>query len=309
MSGQGGSDYLLGSLGNDVYFFELGDGIDVINDGIDNKGRDILRFGAGIALSDLIFESRGNKDLMITLRDNPSDAVLIENQFNGPSRLEVLRFADGSEDSLVDRRYALIGTAQADKLTGIAIGGSPDDIISGLAGNDTINGGLGNDELDGGDGDDRILGGRGDDVLVGGPGNDALRGGAGNDVLDGGPGDDILDAGLGDDLFFYESGDDRFVDSRGLDRLVIENTRSTDVSYLRVGNDLKIVLRDGGSLLLVKHFSGARIETLDYIDADVKSSSVEFTSQGGDGNDRLRGSPGDDILIGGGGDDRLVVTA
>ena len=305
LSGQGGSDYLLGSLGNDVYFFELGDGIDVINDGIDNKGRDILRFGAGIALSDLIFESRGNKDLMITLRDNPSDAVLIENQFNGPSRLEVLRFADGSEDSLVDRRYALIGTAQADKLTGIAIGGSPDDIISGLAGNDTINGGLGNDELDGGDGDDRILGGRGDDVLVGGPGNDALRGGAGNDVLDGGPGDDILDAGLGDDLFFYESGDDRFVDSRGLDRLVIENTRSTDVSYLRVGNDLKIVLRDGGSLLLVKHFSGARIETLDYIDADVKSSSVEFTSQGGDGNDRLRGSPGDDILIGGGGDDRL----
>lgn len=307
LNGQKGSDYLLGGAGDDTYVFELGSGIDVINEGNDSKGRDILSFGAGIALSDLIFERRGNRDLMISLRDNPLDAVLIENQFNSKSRLEILRFADGSEDSLVTRRYSLNGTERADKLIGITIGGSPDDVIWGLGGNDTINGKSGNDWLDGGDGDDQILGGDGADVLIGGPGNDILKGGRGNDVLEGGAGNDSLSGGPGDDTFRYESGDDVFRDSSGrLDRILAETIRSDDASYLRVGNDLKIVLRDGGSLLLSRHFARSRrIESITYSDTVVDLSSIVYTNQGGPGNDRLRGGDGDDTLIGGSGDDIL----
>ena len=52
--GEGGSDYLLGGPGDDVYVFGLGSGIDVINEGNDNRGHDVLELGAGITLEDLV---------------------------------------------------------------------------------------------------------------------------------------------------------------------------------------------------------------------------------------------------------------
>jgi Ca2+-binding RTX toxin-like protein len=315
LDGQADSDFLLGGLGSDTYLFGLGSSIDVINERGDNSGRDILKFGPGIALDDLIFERRGNTDLMISLRDNPLDAVLIENQFNTYSGLEVLQFADGSEDSLVVRRYAVMGTANADKMFGIKLGGSQDDDIQGLGGDDIIQDDLGDDRLDGGQGDDRIQGGEGDDVLIGGPGNDLLAGGAGNDEFEGGAGNDVLIGGSGDDLFRYESGHDELNDSAGrLDRIVAGSIGSNDAAYLRIGSDLKIVLHDRGSLYLSKQFAGRVIESITYTDRVVDLSSVEYSIQGGPGNDRLRGDgrddtligvAGDDILQGGGGDDSL----
>ncbi len=315
LDGQAGSDFLLGGLGSDTYLFGLGSGIDVINERGDNSGRDILKFGPGIALNDLIFERRGNTDLMISLRNNPLDAVLIENQFNTYSGLEVLQFADGSEDSLVVRRFAVMGTAKADKLVGIILGGSQDDDIKGLGGDDIIQDDLGDDRLDGGPGDDRIQGGEGADVLIGGPGNDLLAGGDGNDDLAGGAGNDVLIGGSGDDIFRYESGHDKLNDTAGrLDRIVAESIGSNDVAYLRIGSDLKIVLHDRGSLYLSKQFAGRVIESITYTDRVVDLSSVEYSIQGGPGNDRLRGDgrddtligvAGDDILQGGGGDDSL----
>jgi Ca2+-binding RTX toxin-like protein len=307
LAGQDGSDYLLGGQGSDVYVFELGDGIDVIRESSDRKARDVIRFGAGIAFDALILERRGNTDLLISIRDNPLDAVLIENQFNKNSGVEVLRFADGSEEDLVEGRdYSLNGTGGDDQMLGVGNGGGVNDSIRGLGGNDTILGKFGDDELDGGEGDDRIVGGPGADVLVGGPGNDILHGGQGNDDLQGGAGDDVLDGGPGDDLFRYQGGDDRLSDSRGqFDRLVIDHAPSTDATYHRVGNDLRIALRDGGSIRFVKHFSGARIETISYSDSDVETASVEFTNQGGEGDDRLFGSAGKDTLIGDAGNDFL----
>jgi Ca2+-binding RTX toxin-like protein len=285
--GQNGSDYLLGGLGDDVYVFGLGSGIEVINEGNDNRGHDVIELGAGITLEDLVFERRGNTDLLITLRDSPLDAVLIENQFNANTGLEVLRFASGTEEDLVTRNYIVNGTSFNDKLSGITTGGSIDDGIRGFGGNDVLSGKRGNDMLDGGSGDDRILGDYGTDVLIGGPGNDLLRGGAGNDELGGGAGDDEVDGGLGDDLYRYESGNDRFIDSRGSsDRLIVENVHSTDVTFVRMGKDLKIVLHEGGSLLLSRHFAGAQIETISFSDTSLDSSSIEYTEQGDAGNDQ-----------------------
>ena len=285
LNGQAGSDYLRGGAGSDTYVFELGSGIDVIFEGNDNRGYDVIELGVGITLDDLVFERRGNTDLMINLRDNPLDAILIENQFNGISGIETLRFADGSEESLSDRSYIVNGTSHNDRLFGITKGGSIDDGIRGFGGNDVINGKRGNDMLDGGAGDDRILGDYGADVLIGGPGNDLLRGGSGNDELGGGPGDDEVDGGLGDDLYRYESGNDRFKDLRGsADRLIVENVHSTDVNFERIGKDLKIILHDGGSLLLTRHFAGARIETISFSDTSLDTSTIEYTNHEDSGN-------------------------
>jgi len=306
LDGQAGSDFLLGGLGSDTYLFGFGSGIDVINERGDNSGRDILKFGPGIALSDLVFERRGNTDLMIGLRDNPLDAVLIENQFNSHSGLEVLQFVDGGEDSLVGRRFAVMGTAGADKLVGINLGGSQDDDIKGLGGDDTIQDDLGDDRLDGGPGDDRIRSGEGADILIGGPGNDHLAAGAGNDELAGGSGNDVLIGGPGDDTYRFEGGHDKLDDSEGrLDRIVAESIGSDAAAYLRVGSDLKIVMGDRGSLYLGRQFAGRPIESIAYADRIVDLSSVEYSLQGGPGNDRLRGDHRDDTLIGGGGDDTL----
>jgi hypothetical protein len=83
----------------------------------------------------------------------------------------------------------ILGTPQAENLSGDRPGKSIDDCIDGLAGNDTLNGLTGNDTLTGGDGSDILNGGVGDDELTGvGPGfgvgeMDKLTGGAGKDTF------------------------------------------------------------------------------------------------------------------------------
>jgi Ca2+-binding RTX toxin-like protein len=59
LAGGTGDDYLQGGYGNDVYQFNLGDGQDVIFDIDYTTGNvDTLRFGAGMAVNDAVFEVR-----------------------------------------------------------------------------------------------------------------------------------------------------------------------------------------------------------------------------------------------------------
>ncbi|MBF0626633.1 MAG: DUF4347 domain-containing protein [Magnetococcales bacterium] len=66
LTGGAGSDTLTGGYGNDLYLFEVGSGVDVVDNGSSSSSGEsnILRFGSGIAWSNLSFNAIGN-DLVI----------------------------------------------------------------------------------------------------------------------------------------------------------------------------------------------------------------------------------------------------
>ncbi|MCG8504601.1 MAG: cadherin domain-containing protein [Sphingomonadales bacterium] len=99
-----------------------------------------------------------------------------------------------------------------------------------------------------------LLSNRDPDVLVGGAGDDQLIGGAAGDILDGGPGDDTIDGGKGDDtyLFTSTSGNDTLTNDGGLDDIVFDNSVAfEDLTFSRVGQDLKIDVAGGGASVTV----------------------------------------------------------
>lgn len=165
---------IFGGVGDDVYFYNVGDSVDYI---VDNKEgeKNILRFGVGVDASKIKLRPGS---LMLDLGNG--DAVHIEN-FNhddvfNSSSIGKFEFSDGTsltDTELLARGFDIDGT-------------SDNDILDGTNTTDRINGLDGNDQLDGRGGDDVLLGGAGDDTIFGGDGNDVLDGGSGANYLDGG---------------------------------------------------------------------------------------------------------------------------
>ena len=304
LSGGTGDDTLDGSAYNDIYKFNLGDGVDVIieNDadsgtGYQGTANDTLRFGSGINSNDLIFERIGT-DLVLA-HINGSDQVTIKDWYAGSAsqhKVENFEFDDGSVllTTDIEKLAVLNGTAGDDSLIGYqdnddTINGlAGDDQIWGNAGNDSLSGGTGADYLDGGEGDDQLVGGDGADNLQGKEGSDQLQGGDGNDYLHGGSGNDDLQGGAGDDQLRGGEGDDNLVAGAGDDTVVIEEGDGHDVvelndggsngiaftgslnsarlSFTQDGDDLVILVDDGSaqSIRVKDHFLGGE-SSLDWV--------------------------------------------
>ena len=118
---------------------------------------------------------------------------------------------NGSDDNNV-----LIGTSEADNLSGLA----GDDVIDGMDADDTLEGESGSDQLRGGSGNDILRGGDHDDILHGGSGHDHLSGDAGSDQLYGARGNDLIDAGTSDDIATGDAGRDALKGGSGSDQLI-----------------------------------------------------------------------------------------
>ena len=94
-----GDDRLEGGMGNDTYYFDLGDGKDVINDyeSSSTEGRDDkIIFGEGICPEDVQMERIGN-DLLIRYSDN--DSITVQDAYyysDGRYQIEKMQFQDES---------------------------------------------------------------------------------------------------------------------------------------------------------------------------------------------------------------------
>jgi Ca2+-binding RTX toxin-like protein len=283
LTGGPGNDQLFGSSGTDFYFFNSGDGQDIINDEslfANNQTifspEDALIFGPGIT-RDTIGARFSGADVIVQV--DATDSVTLKNWTNPPTRVDFLRFADGtSMDAAAIQELALTitGTAGNDTLTGTAQA----DTIRGLGGDDTISG------LDG------------DDKLTGGPGND------------------IVDGGSGNDRYFFNSGDgeDRIIDTSGTDTLQFgTGISASDVTLGRSANSLVLTLADGaGSITIDNYLSdpARRIETLQFPDGSTLPDATTIVDtlvniRGTPGDDTLVGTPGFDILTGFEGNDSL----
>jgi Ca2+-binding RTX toxin-like protein len=253
-----GNDTLRGTAVGDLYKFNLGDGQDMLQEAnyAYGSGTDILRFGTGIAPSDIKVERSGND--LVFKHINGTDRVTVQNWYlNSYCQLERIEFGDGSAFNLSDLQ---LGTTANDVLNGT----SADSIMMGDAGDDTLNGGGGKD------------------LINGGPGNDILTGGTGNDLY-------IFGHGYGvDTITDYDTtagNSDRVRFGSGVNPF--------DLIFVNNGNNLNIQINNSSDLLTVQNqnlSSAYQVEVFEASDGSKLLSSkvnlliqamADFSSQNG----------------------------
>lgn len=292
LTGGAGADLLRGGAGNDLYIFNLGDGFDLISD---ESGTDTVRFGAGIAVADILLtrpNADGDTTGVVFTVSGTNDRLFVK---NAPS-IERYEFADGTvwtEAELRAQLYAQLKSAGASIIDGSSLAdtieaGSNGSRIYAGGGNDILKGGAGQDLLQGGSGDDTYLFGRGAgrDLIVEEGGTDTVM--FGSDIA---PGDLLLSRPSADG------------DTSGL---VIAIAGTEDRLYIKGATGLeRFQFADGtvwteaqmrAQLMLQSGTAGADI---------IHGTNLVETIVGGAGSDRIYGLGGNDILQGGLGNDLL----
>lgn len=226
LSGGRGNDTLIGLNGNHTYHFSPGDGVDHIYDVYAPEKPNRVRFGEGIAASDLSASFEG--DALVIRVGLAGDALYIHGM-NHDRALEqpiisLFEFSDNTSltlEGLFTSSVSLAGTADADTLEGSFL-------------NETMVGEAGDDVLQGRGGSDSLFGGDGDDVMDGGLGDDWLHGAAGRDTY-------LVYTGSGHDMIVENDMGERnslkFVGVRSIDELVARIDGDDLIIELRGGND------------------------------------------------------------------------
>ena len=125
LTGNAGNDQLAGGTGDDTYFFNLGDGLDTIQDTATTAEGNRLVFGAGIAAGDLTYTQSGST---LTIAYNGlADAVQLvgfnQNTMLGSLVVSSIQFADSSVVNLADlfspytNQVPTVANAVADQTT------------------------------------------------------------------------------------------------------------------------------------------------------------------------------------------------
>ncbi|MBX3325836.1 MAG: putative Ig domain-containing protein [Nitrospira sp.] len=101
------NDTLLGGSGDDTYVFNLGDGIDTIEDTATGGERNRIQFGASITQSDLLFmRNESARTLTIQVGSNGTNKLVLTDfdptGASGSLVVETLVFADGTTTNLAD---------------------------------------------------------------------------------------------------------------------------------------------------------------------------------------------------------------
>ncbi len=293
LDGGAGNDYLDGQAGSDIYIKNRNEGNDTIhetNNAFFTTDQDIVRFGTGIATTDISFSRYGTNNWGLTLTINASGgSISIDDQFKfdiigtNKSAIERFEFVDGTVWTDNDIRLQYLAKA---KTTGA-------DNIEGFFTNDTMDGGAGNDTLNGGNGSDTYLvgTGTGQDIITE---TTVLRPET-KDV-------DTLQFGAGitaAQVAFTRSGDDLVLTwNGGADRATITNQFLANGTF-------------GSSWTDIEQFKFVDGTTLSAVDAANRviaalSTSAADTINGSFYAERFDGDAGNDTLNGGGGGDTYV---
>ncbi len=254
-----GNDYLNGSDGDDTYAYNAG--VDTISD---SSGADTVVFASGFDQVDMSLVRNGATGLDVYFDDVL--ALHIQDQFTAGGKLETFDFNGMGTLDLSTVSHLALGTASADTLYGVTVGGSEDDTLDGAAGADTL------------------YGYDGDNTLIGGLGNDTLYGGNDDDVY-------IYESGDGIDTIYDTDGSDRIVFGSGLDEVDMSVTKMN-------GSDLQISFNSIAVVLIKNHFVGdGQVETIEFADTSTFDLTAILTATlGTSGSDTLYGSTNVDIV-------------
>ncbi|MGM4884618.1 calcium-binding protein [Rhizobium sp. 62_C5_N11_2] len=293
LDGGAGNDYLAGGDGDDTYFFGYGDGQDIVQESygiVLYSDNDTVRFNSNVNVDDVTFQRVGDYDLLITLAGS-NDSLLIRNEYDiavwDMNDVEQFAFADGTILSKFDIIVRLIAAQVTE-------------------------------------GDDTVTAFDFDDVIAAGAGADTIDGRSGNDTITGGTGNDTIDSGWGNDTIYYARGDgnDTITDT-GMwdtdDRLVLSGINPADVTLVRNGNDVTLVIAesvagagDAGSILLsgnLNEYYQTGLEKVVFADGTIWTRdtmrAAVLAEASTSGNDVITGFNAADIINAGAGNDTI----
>ncbi len=261
-----GNDTLNGGGGSDTYYFNLGDGADIITE--TNVGSNVVSFGEGIGFNQLTFTVVAGPGGHMTIHYSATDSVRVNGNLPNvkdgklasadDNKLKVIDMNGSGQLDVSQFEIYRGGTAGADTLGGIRTLG---DFLVGFGGNDTIYG------MQPGQWEDH------GNIIIGGAGNDTSY------------------TSAGDDQFAFErgSGRDTINDTGGDDVLVFgPNVAADDVIYKVVGNDLYIGIAEAANPNLEAHqvtdyvrVVGGGVKWQDVYGGGASFNTVEFINAGG----------------------------
>ncbi|MNS16999.1 Bifunctional hemolysin/adenylate cyclase precursor [compost metagenome] len=261
-----GNDTLSGGGGSDTYYFNLGDGADIITE--TNVGSNVVSFGEGIGFNQLTFTVVAGPSGHMTIHYSATDSVRVNGNLPNvkdgklasadDNKLKVIDMNGSGQLDVSQFEIYRGGTAGADTLGGIRTLG---DFLVGFGGNDTIYG------MQPGQWEDH------GNIIIGGAGNDTSY------------------TSAGDDQFAFErgSGRDTINDTGGEDTLVFgPNVAADDVIYKVVGNDLYIGIAEAANPNLEAHqvtdyvrVVGGGVKWQDVYGGGASFNTVEFINAGG----------------------------
>lgn len=276
--GGAGNDSLRNEGGNDTYYFNKGDGQDVI---YDLNGTDRIKLGAGILPEDTDITADMFSSVIIKIK-NSEDQITIDSGRWDYSKIENLEFADGTVWDISSHLQGKTaeGTEGNDNLNGTWL----KDTLDGKAGNDTLNGYAGNDIyiFNKGDGQDTI--------------NDWDR--TDINVIKFGPGITFNDINITQQLDFSQ-------ESFGI--------RTTRTLLAKIKGSTDQIDFSNGNIGHLEFQNGTRVEVKNIIDTTGTNANDALTGTsssdkivGLDGDDTITGNKSNDFLEGGNGKDTYV---
>ena len=288
-----GSDFLYGGANNDTYYFSL-------------NPQQSLWYQNGF---DVIDDASGTNDTAYLLGGytfNPDDFTSSETEFhiNGVLRtedlsdLEWVEYSDGAKFS-VDRLILDEGDATA--------GTVDNNILDGDSSSNSLTASAGIIQVNGNGGDDWLYGVSSSTLtLDGGAGSDYLFGATGN-TLDGGSGNDFLDGGLNSDIIYEASSGIDVIRDIGANG----NLNVSGFTLWRADNGSLVVDKSGAQtaeqviasdnkIIILNHFNGSPLETINGIDVSTRSfkqlgTSIDDMLLGGAEDDNFSASKGHDV--------------
>ncbi len=316
---------IAGGLGNDyidvknaptsaLYIYNLGDGDDTIKTSSKN---DVIEFGEGITKENIRFGGNDSYNMLITFKDAAGSILITNGLGNNNSKIEIFRFADGTEYSYNDAMSMLetIGTEGNDKITG----SYSNEKIYGYGGNDTIDGGRGWDSIYGGDGDDKITTNNGSTYLDGENGNDTIIIDTphGTQTVVGGKGDDYIEVknSKASPIYKYNLGDGNDTINTSSKNDVIEFGEGISLENICFSGidtyDILITFKDSEGSIRIKDAIGSsykNIENIKFADGTILDNDqiIELlTINGTEENDSITGSYASEKIYGYSGDDTI----
>ena len=283
ITGGKGDDSLDGGYGNDTYYYNKGDGSDIITD---YSGNNTLILGEGISKDKVVFTRVSREDIVMSIVGT-EDKITIKNQWNNRT-IDKVQFHDGS--SLTYDQIKSIVNTPTDR----------DDYLEGTNGADILEGGKGNDYLNGGYGADTYIFSRGD-------GQDTIE-----DYSGGYEGIDKLifkDINREDVIFSRESENDiTILVKNSNDKIKIKygNTSYRAIEEIHFANG-EVMTYEEMMKQPFEYYGDEQDNTIKTYSTDDKifAGAGDDTINAGDGNNTVYGQDGDDKIYTGSGADIL----
>lgn len=280
IKGGKGNDTLTGGKGHNTYYYEAGEGYDVINI---TKGEELEVSLTDTSNYDLKY-GNGNKDLIISRSGDVNGSITLKN-FAAKDITQSATLTRQDEKQ-VDLKEATVKTAGIEKsFTGSWMNDSISAIFA--TKNITLRGGDGNDTIIGGSGNDKIYGDNGNDTIHGKKGNDTITGGNGENhiMYSKGDGNDVINLTKGEDFYLHFDSvadvNNAEWEFKGNDLRIWAYGKEASDQFVTIKNAKKMINNTNTAKIIINDNKQLDLKTIDYNVSNLMSQVTAWYSSTG----------------------------